>query len=328
MLTDRNYLPAPEAIARPEFEAVVAQFKADYVANIKASDPALADEIEVTLEQPGALLTKMCETFAQYLLNEIERRNQQAKQLLPGWSRGSNLDNMVAHQGIQRQVLDPGDSDAWPVIPPVQESDDHLLLRYLLQSHAPAAGSRMQYKASCLTLDERALVTVDKPSPDKVQLTYILQPDGIATQIKDGNGLMPTPGHVTVTILAREGDGTASPELLDHVRDHFARPDVSPGTDQITVQGAEIIPYTISAIAWIGRGPDSQITEISLRQKLQAYADKQHLLDAVIQPSFITHILHDAGAVKREIIEPVADIDCAPHQAPYCMGITVEVRVL
>ncbi|MBB1489383.1 baseplate J/gp47 family protein [Oceanospirillum sediminis] len=328
MLTDRNYLPDPEAIHRPKFEDLVQQFKTDYIANVRATDPVLADEIEKTLEQPGELLTKMCETFTQHLLNEIERRNQQAKQLLPGWSRGSNLDNMVAHQGIQRQVLDPGDPDAFPVIPPVQESDDHLLLRYLLQSHAPAAGSRMQYKASCLTLDESAVVTVTKPEFNKVQLTYTLNPEGIAAQIKDGNGLMPIPGHVTVTILAREGDGTASDSLLDKVREHFSRPDVAPGTDQITVQGAEIVPYTIKAVAWIGRGPDVQITEQSLITKLQAYADQQHLLEAKVLPSFITHILHDAGALEREVIEPAEEIRCLPHQAPYCTGIEVEVKVL
>lgn len=328
MLTDRNYLPEPAAIQRPEFEAVVAQFKRDYVANINASDPVLAEEVERTLEQPGALLTKMCETFAQYLLNEIERRNQQAKQLLPGWSRGTNLDNMVAHQGIQRQVFDPGDPNAFPPVAPTQESDDDLLLRYLLQSHAPAAGSQMQYKASCLTLDERAVVTVDKPAPDKVQLTYTLQPDGIAAQIKDGSGLMPTPGHVTVTVLGRDGDGSPSDELLDQVRAHFARPDVAPGTDQITVQGAEIIPYEISVVAWIGRGPDAGITRQSLTEQLQAYADQQHLLEAKVLPSYITHILHRAGAVEREILSPAADIECTPYSAPYCTQINVEVRVL
>ncbi len=328
MLTDRNLLPDPEAIHRPPFDDVVSLFKADFIQNVRETDPDLAAEIEQTLEQPGELLTKMCETFAQHLLNEIERRNQQAKQLLPGWSRGSNLDNMVAHQGIQRQVLDPGDPNAFPAKPAVEESDDHLLLRYLLQSHAPASGSRMQYKANCLTLDERAVVTVTKPAPDKVQLTYTLQPNGTAVLIKDGNGLMPTPGHVMVTILAREGDGSASEALLDKVREFYARPDVAPGTDQITVQGAQIVPYTIKVVAWIGRGPDVQITEQSLKTLLQEYADQQHLLEAKVLPSFITHILHKAGAIERDILAPAEEIRCLPHQAPYCTGIDVEVRVL
>lgn len=328
MLTDRNYLPDPEAIHRPAYDQVLTQLKAMFLDNIRQDDPARAEQVAQTLAQPGELLTKLMETFAQYLLNEIERRNQQAKQLLPGWSRGSNLDNMVAHQGIIRQVLHPGDDRAFPPIPPQQESDDDLLLRYLLQSHAPAAGSRMQYKASCLTLDERAMVTVDKPAPDKVCLTYTLQPNGIAVQIKDGSGLMPTPGHVTVTVLARDGDGSPSDELLDQVRAHFARPDVAPGTDQITVQGAEIVPYEINVVAWIGRGPDAGITRQSLTEQLQDYADQQHLLDATVLPSFITHIIHQAGAVQREIISPVSPIECTPYSAPYCTGITVDVRVL
>lgn len=325
MLTDRNQLPAPEAVYRPEFETLVAEFQADYLANIRAENSTLADQVEQTLQQPGELLTKMCETFVQYLLNEIERRNQQALQLLPGWANGSNLDNLVAHHGLQRQVLEEGDADAFPPVAPVMESDDALLLRYLLQPHAPAAGSRMQYKASILTLDEKPTITVDKPSADEVRLTYKLNPQGTAAQIKDGNGLQTAPGQVQVTVLSRDGDGTADEALLQKVTDYFARDDVAPGTDQISVQGAEIINYQQTVKAYIGNGPDVQITEQLLNEVLQTYADQQHLLGAEVRPDYISHLLYQQGVKRAEIEQPASVIECQPHQAPYCQSINVEV---
>lgn len=325
MLTDRNQLPEPEAIARPAFDDLVTEFQADYLANIRATDATLADQVEATLQQPGELLTKMSETFVQYLLNEIERRNQQAKQLLPGWAQGTNLDNLVAHQGITRQVIDEGDSAAYPPVPPTMEADDSLLLRYLLQPHAPAAGSAMQYKASILTLDEKPSVTVDKPSDNQVRVTYTFNPQGIAAQIKDGNGLRTAPGQVQVTVLAREGDGTASDVLLQAVTDYFARDDVSPGTDDISVQGAEIINYTQTVKAYIGNGPDTQITEQSITEVLQAYADEQHRLGGEIRPDYISHLLYQQGVKRGDIEQPTAAIECQPHQAPYCTAINVEV---
>lgn len=326
MLTDRNQLPPPSAIQRPAFEDLVKTFKSNYLANIRADNPALADQVEKTLEQPGELLTKMCETFTQHLLNEVERRNQQARQLLPGWASGTNLDALVMHQGIKRQVLDSGDPDAFPPVPPTQESDEHLLLRYLLAPHAPAAGSRMQYKATVLTLDERPVITVDKPAANQVRLTYTFSPDGKAAQIKDGDGIRTAPGAVMVPVLARDGNGSPSDELLETIREFYLqRDDTAPMTDDITVQGAEIVPYMLNVTAFVGRGPDLKITEDLLQKSLQAHADKQHRLGGEIRPDEIAHLLYQAGAKRPQVTAPAAVIECQPHQAPYCTGINVEV---
>ena len=325
MLLDRNQLPEPEAIQRPGFDELVQQFKADYLVRIREDNPALADQLERTLEQPGELFSKMCETHVQWLLNEVERRNRQAKQMLPGWASGSNLDSLVAHQSIVRQVISEGDPAAYPPVPPVMESDESLLLRYLLQPHAPAAGSRMQYKASVLTLDEKPVITVDKPADNQVRLTYTFSPEGIAAQIKDGNGLRTAPGDVLVTVLARDGNGVPSGALLDAVRAYFARDDVAPGTDVITVQGAEIVPYSQQVTAYIGNGPDAQITEQTLRKVLQQYADEQHRLGGEIRPDYIGHLLYGQGVKRAAVTEPAGPIECQSHQAPWCESITVEV---
>lgn len=334
MLLDRNQLPAPDAITRPAFDTVVANFKQDFLAAVAKDDPQLAQQLKQSLQQPGEMITKLFETFSQYLLNEIERRNQQARQLLPGFAQGSNLDQLVAHQGISRQVFRAGDDQAFPKVLAVKETDEALLLRYLLQPHAPAAGSRMQYKASLLTLDEKPVITLDKPQPDQVRLTYQLNPKGMAAKIKDANGLRSAAGKVTATVLAQVGpgeaesesrDGTANEVLLEAVRDYFQRDDVAPGTDQITVQSAAILHYQQKVQVTIGQGPDLAITEQSIKKQLQQYADRQHALGAEVRPDYISHLLYQQGAKRATVLKPDAAISCSDQQAPWCSSIDVEV---
>jgi phage-related baseplate assembly protein len=208
------------------------------------------------------------------------------------------------------------------------ETDEALFLRYLLQSHSPAAGSRMQYKASLLTLDEKPVITLDKPTENQVRLTYTLNPQGWAAKIKDANGLQTAPGKVMATILAQESNGIANSELLDAVRVHMSRDDVSPGTDEITVQSAEIIEYTQQVIVEIGNGPDPQITQESVEQRLQVYSNEQHKLGAEVRPDIISHLLYQQGAKRAQVITPTDSIVCAANQAPWCTQISVEVRRL
>jgi phage-related baseplate assembly protein len=326
MLLDRNQLPEPEAISRIAYQTLLANFKQDFIANVESENPELAEQLTATLEQPGELITKMFETFSQYLLNEIERRNQQALQLLPGWAKASNLDNLVVHQGIERQILTPADDQAFPPVAAVEESDEALFLRYLLQPHSPAAGSRMQYKATLLTLDESPVITVDKPNENQVRLTYTLNPAGYAAQIKDANGLRTSAGEVMATVLAWAENGQADEPLLEAVRDHFKRDDVSPGTDVITVQSAEIIEYQQKVIVQVNNGPDPAITEDSVQIALQNYADKQHLLGAEVRPDYISHLLYQQGAKRAEVLLPLDNIICNDFQAPWCTSIEVEVQ--
>jgi phage-related baseplate assembly protein len=159
-------------------------------------------------------------------------------------------------------------------------------------------------------------------------VTYTFAEDGYAAQMKDANGRRTEPGQVTVTALARAGNGTPSAELLQAVEDHFARDDVRPETDQVIVQAAEIVPYQIAAIAYINPGPDAQLTKEAAEGALGVYAAARHRLASYVDPSRINQVLHDAGAERLELLSPLVPIECEAHQAPFCIGINVEVRPL
>lgn len=330
LIPGQNRLADPEIVQGDPFETMLANFKAAVVAHIAESDEALAAQVSETLDNEAEVSTKLIEACVVVLQTKIRDDNEKIRQELAWWATGSNLDAKVADLSIARQTLQEGDPDAFPPVEPVLEEDEHLRLRYFLAPHAPAAGSRMHYRSEILTLDERANVSVEAPEAGVVQVTYKLDPEGNAAKIKDGNGRMINPGtgEVLATVLAREGNGVPDAALLDAVRDHFARPDVVPETDKVTVQAAEPVNYQIRARAYIYPGPDAALTKESAEAQLQAYADDNHALGGSVEPSWIYHELHQGGAVKVELLEPLAAVTATDQQAPYCTSVDVEVLTL
>lgn len=323
-----NQLAEPEIVKVENFETLLAEFKAEVLAYVAARDPEKAARLDEALANDSELLAMMLQAFTLRLQNHARKYNARIKQMLAWWAEGSNLDARLADMGLERRTISEGDPNAFPPIPAELEADDDARIRYYLAPHAPAAGSRLQYRREAMTLGERAQVTVESPSPGKVVVTYTFSADGFAAQMKDANGRRTAPGAVTVTVLSREGDGTPSPELLAAVAAHFTRDDVKPETDLVTVQSATIVGYQINAVLYISPGPDSQLTKAAAEGALAVYASECHRLNSYVDPSWIDHVLHASGAKRLQLLEPLAPIECAAHEAPYCTGINVEVRTL
>ncbi|MDM3884678.1 baseplate J/gp47 family protein [Pseudomonas sp. BCRC 81390] len=323
-----NQLSDPEIVKVETFETLLAELKADTVAYIAARDPAKAARVKQSLENDSELLTAALQAMTVRLQTHERRYNARIKQMLAWWAEGSNLDARLADMGLTRRVVKEGDPKAFPPIPDEKESDDDARIRYYLAPHAPAAGSRLQYRREGMTLGERAEVTVEAPESGKVVVTYTFAQDGNAAKVKDANGRWTAPGQVLVTILGRDGDGTPSAALLSAVRKHFARPDVRPETDLVTVQGATIRPYKIRAIAYIRNGPDTGLTKSAAEKAGKTYADERHVLEGYIDPARISHEIFGVGAERVQLLEPLQVIECGSGEAPYCTGVSVEVKTL
>ncbi len=328
LIPGQNQLAEPEIVKVEAFEALLAEFKAFVVEYVAARSPESAAKLEVSLQNEGELLTVALEAFTVRLQTQERKYNARIKQMLAWWAEGKNLDARLADMGLERQTIAPGDELAFPPVPPVMESDDDARLRYYLAPHAPAAGSRMQYRREVLTLGERPRVSVEPIAAGVVNVTYTFDPDGFAAQVKDGNGRRTAPGQVTVTVLSRTGNGAPSDALLSAVRSHFARPDVKPETDQVIVQGAQIVSYKIRVVVYINSGPDAALVESGAEVRLQNYADACHRLEGRVDLTWIDYVLHNAGAARLEILEPLAPIVTTASQAPYCTDVEVEVRTL
>ena len=347
LIPGQNQLSKPEIVKIASFETLLEELKKHTVDYIAKSDPSLAEQVKDTFTYKSEILTKLAEAFVVYVQTRDRAYNERITQMLAWWAEGSNLDARLSDLGLERQVISPGDRSAYPPVAPSYESDEHARLRYYLAPHAPAAGSRMHYRREVLTLDERAQVSVTTPEAGKVVVTYLLKDSkdsksskSYAAQIKDGNGVRTAPGKVTVTVLSRCGDGTANDELLTAVRRHFARDDVVPETDEVTVQSADILRYKINATVSINSGPDAVLTQAAACKALQEYADEHHVLGGRIDRSWIDYVLHKAGAARIDSLqiervlheagatrmEVVGSITANDHQAPYLSAITVEVR--
>ena len=303
-----NQLAEPEIVRVEPFETLLAEFKAEVLAYVAARDPAKAARLEESLDNDSELLAMMLQAFTLRLQGHERKYNARIKQMLAWWAAGVNLDARAADMGIARRVIDEGDPSAFPPVPPENESDAELRLRYYLAPHAPAAGSRLQYRREAMTLGERAQVTVESNAAGQLVVTYTFAPDGFAAQVKDANGRRTVPGEEAVTVLARD--------------------DVRPETDLVTVQAAEIVRYSIRAVVYINTGPDALLTQAQAEEALQAYASERHRLGGYVDPSRLNYVLHAAGAERLQLLEPLAAIECTASQAPYCEAVEIEVRTL
>lgn len=328
MLINRNQLPPLDAVARPPFEVLFAQFKSEYIAEITAIDPVLAIEVAAALEVDGDLFSKMGQMFCQYLIAHMERINEQARQMLPATSRANNLDHVVSLQSLERQILDPGDPSAFPPVAATKEDDDHLLMRFWLAPHAPAAGSRLHYRFHAMTLDQRPEIKLEKPAENVVRVTYTFPETSIVSQIKDANGLQTVPGTVAVTVLANAGNGVPSAGLLSSVTEYFNRDDVRPETDNVTVQAASIVNYTMDVVCTINKGPDTSVLNAAMTAALAQYSQDQHKLAGKIQRTYIAFLMHQAGASNVVVNQPAVDVSTTDIQAPYCTGINLVVNAI
>ncbi|MGX8894843.1 baseplate J/gp47 family protein, partial [Enterobacter cloacae] len=87
-------------------------------------------------------------------------------------------------------------------------------------------------------------------------------------RVSDVSAISPAPAKVTISVLSREGDGTASEELLRIVERALNDEDVRPVADRIKVQSAKIIPYQIDATLFLFPGPESEPIRKEASQRL------------------------------------------------------------
>lgn len=323
-----NQLAEPEIVRVTPFEEMLAEFKAEVLDFVGTRNPQMAVRLAESLDNDSELIVLILQAMTLRIQTHERKYNERIKQMLAWWAEGSNLDARLADLGITRRVVDPGDASAFPPVEPTMESDADARIRYYLAPHAPAAGSRLQYRREAMTLGERARVAVEAPVPGQVVVTYTFDEDGFAAQVKDANGRRTAPGEVAVTVLSRAGDGTPSAELLAATEAHFARDDVRPETDLVTVRPAEIVPYQIAATLYINPGPDALVVKATAEQALADYAESRHRLAGYVDPSRIDYVLHAAGAERLQLAAPAAPVECLAHQAPYCTGIAIEVVTL
>lgn len=286
-LVDLQKLPAPVVVEQLDYETILAAMLADLRERDATFDALVeSDPVYKILE------------VAAYRETVIRQRvNDAAHSVMVAYAAAGDLDQLGANLGVERLLVDEGDPDATPPVPPTYETDERLRLRIVsaLEGYS-VAGPQAAYQYHALSAS--ALVS-------------------------DARATSPNPGEVQVVILSTEGTGEASVELINTVRAALSEETVRPLTDQVSVLGATIETYTIDATLYLYPGPEVEPVIAAATAAVEAYATAQRRIGRDIRLSALYAALHVEGVQRVELTSPAADIVISATQAAYCTDISV-----
>lgn len=285
-LIDLSRLPRPDFVTLQDYETLLAEIRDDF---LEALPSARRDEIANALQLESEPLTKLLELSAYRILIERQAFNDRAARLMLAYAQGAELDHIgVTYYQTERLESSSGEP----------EGDAEYLRRLLLAYDGySTAGARDAYVYHALSADGDVL-------------------DAAVTSSRAG--------VVTVTVLSRQGNGTAPAGLVAAVSTALSDETVRPLNDQVEVQSAAVTEYEIRATLTIRDGPAKSVVAQAARDAAEAYAaDRQRLglpivRDAVLAALWVESVEH------VELESPAADIPRASHQAAYCALIEVD----
>lgn len=294
MTIDLSLLPPPDVVETIDYEAILAARKARLI-SLYPADQQAEVTAALAVESDPMLICLQEMAYQETLLRQ--RVNEAARQCHLASATGSNLDHLAALLGVTRLITAPGDPDAIPPVAPTWETD-----------------ASLRYRA------QLAVEGMSTAGPSGAYRYHALSAHG---DVADASVLSPTPGQVLVTVLSNDGDGTAPDYLLEAVDAALNAENVRPLTDEVIVQGATIVPYTIEAQLTLYPGPAPAPVLAAAQAAAAAYAAQTHRLGYDVTLSGLYAALHQAGVQRVTLSEPAADVICGPGDATYCTGITI-----
>lgn len=291
---DFNLLPTPSIIETVDFEAILAEKKARFIADY----PEFAAVIE--LESEPAVKILQDGAYQEMLLRN--RYNQEVRELLLATATGNNLDHIgiTYYNGEQRLLVTAGDPDAIPPTLDVYETDNEYRYRLSLQPEGYSTAG-----------------------PDGAYIYHALSASG---QVKDAKPVSTVAaGTVDVYVLSRIGNGTADAALITAVDNALNDKMIRPLCDGVNVHAATIVNYQLDIELVLYPGAAAELAINNAESKLALFAEAMHRIGGDIDESAIKGVSY-ASSIKRIIInQPAANLYCNDTQAPYCTNINVSV---
>ncbi|WP_338860950.1 baseplate J/gp47 family protein [Mycetohabitans rhizoxinica] len=285
---DLSQLPAPDVIEPLDYETLLAQRKARLIALYPLEEQA---DIAATLALESEPMVKLLQESAYRELVLRQRVNDAARALLLAYASGATLDHLGALFDVKRLLISAGDPQAGR--DPVYEDCDALRERIQLAPRGfSVAGPLDAYVFHARSADGRVL---------------------------SANAYSPSPCVMVVTILSREGDGTASDELLTVVREALEKK--RPQTDKVIVRSAKIVRYTIRATLKFFSGPDRAVALAEANRHTAQFANDMHRIGREVTKDGLYASMRVAGVQKVLLDTPADGVAVARDEAAYCTGI-------
>ncbi|WP_338491952.1 baseplate assembly protein [Erwinia aphidicola] len=293
---DLSQLPAPDVVEALDYETLLAERKATLI-SLYPADQQAAIARTLTLESEPIVKLLQENAYREIILRQ--RVNEAARANMVAFATGGDLDQLGVNNGVLRLTITPADDAAIPPVAAVMESDDDFRLR--------VAG---------------AFEGLSVAGPTGAYEYHAKSADG---RVADASAISPSPAVVTVTVLSREGNGTAPADLLAVVDAALNDENVRPVADRVTVQSAAIVDYRVDATLFIYPGPEAEPIRVAAEARLAAFVSAQRRLGRDIRHSALFAALHVEGVQRVMLSSPPADVVLNKTQAAYCTKYSITV---
>ncbi|MDR6387576.1 baseplate J/gp47 family protein [Paraburkholderia phenoliruptrix] len=287
---DLSRLSSPDIVETIDYETLLAERKARLVSLYPLDQQ---DEVAAALALESEPMNIALQENAYREIVLRQRVNDAARAVMLAYAKGKDLEHLAALFEIERLVITPAEPEN--DIEAVYEDDTDLRARVQL---APQGFS--------------------VAGPEGAYISHARNADG---RVLDASAVSPAPKEVVVTVLSRDGDGTADETLVEKVRVALASDNVRPLTDLVTVQSATIKRYAVRATLVFFAGPDRSVALAEANKNVKKYTDDMHKLGMAITLDGVYAAARAPGVQKVMLDEPAADIPATKQEAPYCTAI-------
>lgn len=287
---DLSRLSSPDIVETIDYETLLAERKAKLV-SLYPADQQAGVAAALALESEPMNICLQENAYREVVLRQ--RVNDAARAVMLAYAKGKDLEHLAALFEVERLTIKP--ADPANDIDAVFEDDTDLRARTQL---APQGFS--------------------VAGPEGAYISHARNADGL---VLDASAVSPAPCEVVVTILSRNGDGTADATLVNKVKAALADDNVRPLTDFVTVQSATIKRYAVRATLVFFAGPDRSVALAEANKRVKAYTDDMHKLGMAITLDGVFAAARAPGVQKVYLTSPAADIAATKQEAPYCTAI-------
>jgi len=293
---DLSQLPRPNVIEALDFETLFSERKERLISLYPEEE---REAVRRTLGFESEPIVKVLQESAYREMLLRQRVNEAAQAVMVAYAIGNDLEQLGANNNTPRLTIVPADAEAIPPVEEVKESDADYRQRI------PAAFEGMSVAG-----------------PTGAYEFHAQSADG---KVADASAISPAPAEVTISVLSRDGDGTASPELLATVSAALNDEAVRPVADRLTVQSAQIVNYQIDATLYVYPGPAIEPIMADAELRLKSYINEQRRLGRDIRLSAIYAALHTQGVQRVELAAPLADVVLDRTQAANCTDYRIRI---
>lgn len=298
---DLSRLAAPDAIETLSSEAMQTAFQTRFLAfwaTAREKDPSLSAYDATSLEADPANIVGEAVNYLRLL--DRARVNDAVRAVLAPLATGTNLDNIVARQGVQRLEVVPANPAT--NTPALMETDAALLRRYLLSFDRPSAGSAGRY-----------LCEVFRAFP----LAGDARVNGRAIHGRRGD---------TDVVVSGPGGRDATDAEMAAVRAAVLDPSVVPEAVSVSVLRATRLPYSVSLVVEVPPGPDASLLAQEAALRVRAVTDERTRIGGEIPAGLLSGAAYGPNVIKVRDLAPVAILP-DPYTVPVCVGVTVTAEV-